>query len=264
MAESVKAEIDPLEKHLPSDSLYIFADIETDSIHANILLQIAAVALTGEQFNKFINPGCPLSQNCTNFLGLYFYNGNLYQNGKLLPTENISFVLTQFSKWLQNFNKPVILVFHNGFGFDCSVLARFFLKYNIPLPANLTTVCDTLPYLRKNLKTEVPNHKLSTLASHFNIIHEHAHDALSDSLTLKLICMKIAENTNINIRELFKEGFRPFRDFIDQQSEGTPLVPLKKAIKAIFKVDSPPKQPKKKKSKKKTNTTDELKNESKE
>lgn len=250
MAEAESVRIAQLEKHLPSDSLYIFADIETDSIHANILLQIAAVALTGETFNKFINPGCTLSESCTNFLGLYFYNGFLYKNGRRLPSEPIISVLNQFIQWIKSFNKVIILVFHNGFSFDCMVLARFFTKFNIIIPSNLTTVCDTLPYFRKNLKaTEVPNHKLSTIAKHFNITNEHEHDALSDSLTLKLICVHLTEKSNIPMRDLFKDGFRPFSDFLNQQL-GMKLVPLKKSLKQIFHVEKPPKQKKTKQNKK--------------
>lgn len=226
------ASIDSVQQHLPSDSIYIFADIETDSVQANILLQIAAVTQNGETFNVFVNPRCPLALSCTNFLGFYYFNGSLYRNGRKLYSENLTQALNKFMKWISGFKHPVILAFHNGFSFDCTVLARFLVRCNIPIPENLITVGDTLPYIRSNFKAPlVENHKLATLAKHFEIEQEHAHDALSDSLTLKLICEKVIGQTGIDYQTLFSGSYRPFSDYLNKHLNGTPIPSLKKQKK---------------------------------
>ena len=215
--------------HLPSDCICIFADLETDSVQANILLQIAAVAQNGEQFNIYINPQQPLSQSCTNFLGFYYFKGDLYRNGLKLNSVSVSRALHLFMSWISKFGHPVALVFHNGFAFDCPVLARFLVRLNVPIPENFITVGDTLPYIRIHFKPPiVEDHKLGTLSKFFETTHEHAHDALSDSLTLKQICSKIADQFDIDYRCIIKDSSRKFSEYINRQKHGTPIQKLKK------------------------------------
>ena len=223
---------DPSEQHLPSDAIFIFTDLETESIQANILLQIAAVTQKGETFNIFINPQCPLTETCTNLLGLFYFNGELYREGQRLPSEHIKTALHNFTHWIAQFGKPVVLVFHNGFSFDCTVLARFLIQHQVPIPENLIFVADSLPYIRIALKApEIDNHKLGTLAKYFNITHELAHDALSDSLTLMHICTKIADRNGVTYQTIFKDSYRHFSDYLNRIMKGTPIRPLKKRSK---------------------------------
>ena len=224
--------IEALDKKLPPDSLYIFTDIETESLKAKTLLQIAAVTSEGQQFNNFVNPKIKLSESCTNFSGFYFYNNELYRSGLRLRSFPIQKALQNFTNWISSFNKPVVLVFHNGFTFDCEVLARFLIRFNIPIPANLITVADTLPYVRIHLKSpEITDHKLTTLARYFSIHYELAHDALSDSLTLKSVSDKLITLHNTTFREIFKESCRPFSDYTAKILAGIPIPPLKKKTK---------------------------------
>ena len=158
---------------------YVFADIETDTVKAYKLLQIAAVTDNGQQFCVYINPQTDLPQGCTNFNGFYYHRGKLYRNGRPLKSVNITKALSNFMVWIQNLKKDVILVFHNGFAFDCIILAKFLVRHNITIPSNLVKVADTLQQFRQHLRlTEVRNHKLSTIARHFNITLDFAHDAL--------------------------------------------------------------------------------------
>lgn len=225
--------IEPVDNNLPPNCLYIFTDIETESFLALLLLQIAAVTSEGHQFNTFINPFCNLSEACTRLLGFYFFKGQLYRNGLLLPAKPVKQALYEFTNWISKFQRPVVLVYHNGFSFDCSVLAKYLIRFNIPIPENLITVCDSLPYIRDNFKVPtVENHKLGTLAKHFNIVHELAHDALSDSLVLKQICEAISNQNKIDFKTLFKDSCRPFSEYIDKVMYGKPLQPLKKKKKS--------------------------------
>ena len=232
-------EIEQVDKNLPTDCLYIFTDIETESFLAFLILQIAAVTSEGHQFNSFINPCRPLSEFCTNFLGFYFFKGRLFRNGRLLPAKPVKQALEEFSHWISNFNRPVVLVYHNGFSFDCSVLAKYLVRFNISIPTNLITVCDSLPYIRTHFKfPEIRDHKLGTLASHFGLVHEHAHDALSDSLVLKQVCEAICKQHSTDFKNIFKESCRPFSDYIDKILYGKPLQPLRKKKKRTPKKKS--------------------------
>lgn len=227
----------PQDSLISSDSIYIYTDIETDSVQANTLLQIAAVSQNGDIFNTYIDPQRPLSQTCTNFLGLYYFKGNLYRDGLKLKTKNIVKALILFMAWISDFKHPVILIFHNGFSFDCTVLAKFLVRLSINIPSNLKVVGDTLPYIRSNFQTpQIENHKLGTLAGFFDIHQEHAHDALSDSLTLKLICDNIVKRNGIDYRDIFKDSCRPFSDYLNKHLHGTPVPPLKKIKKKTDKV----------------------------
>ena len=233
MVDQLPKEIDLVDKALPDDCLYIFTDIETESFLALLLLQIAAITSEGHQFNIYINPYRPLSEVCTNFLGFYFFKGQLFRNGRLLPAKPVKQALSAFSHWISNFNRPVVLVYHNGFSFDCSVLAKYLVKFNIHIPNNLITVCDSLPYIRTHFKPpSVLNHKLGTLASHFGLVHEQAHCALSDSIVLKQICEQISIQHKVDFKTIFKDCCRPFSDYIDKTLYGTPLLPLKKKKKS--------------------------------
>jgi len=221
-----------LDTLLPLEAEYIFTDIETESLSGLLLLQIAAITLTGLQFNVFINPFRPLSEDCTKLLGFYFHNNQLFRNGKHLQSKTIKQALLDFTSFIAKINKPVVLVYHNGFAFDCSILANFLIRFNIPLPSNLITVCDSLPFFRNFFKDKtIANHKLGTLASHFKINHELAHCALSDSIVLKQICEHISKENNIPFQQMFKNSFRKFSDYTDRILNGKPLTPLIKEKK---------------------------------
>lgn len=193
---------------------YVFADIETDTVKAYKLLQIAAITDKGQQFCVYINPQQDLPQNCTDFNGFYYHKNKLYRNGRPLPSKTITTALKDFMNWIQRLNNSVILVFHNGFAFDCVILAKFLVKHNIRVPNNLVKVADTLQQIRQYLKTpEIENHKLTTLAKHYNIKLELAHDALDDSKALKEICEKFVEDKKLDFSTLFSEA-KLFEDYL--------------------------------------------------
>lgn len=186
---------------------YVFSDIETDTVKAHKLLQIAAVTDKGQQFCVYVNPQTDLPQSCTDFNGFYYNNNKLYRNGRPLPSKTIVKALNQFMFWIRNLQGKVVLVFHNGFAFDCVILAKFLVKHNIDIPSNLVRVADTLQQFRQHLKPPViENHKLSTVAKHFNIPLELAHDALHDSIALKQVCEKLVNKENISFDILFADS----------------------------------------------------------
>ena len=73
------------------------------------------------------------------------------------------------------------------------------------------------PIFKKKYHPRCPQiHKLTTLAKYFDIFYEHAHDALSDSLTLKSVSKKLLSVHDTTFREIFKESCRPFSDYVNQ------------------------------------------------
>ena len=202
------------------NSKFVFADIETNGLSmTNLkLLQIAAITEDNEKFNIFINPKSELSLSCTNLCGLYYFRGQLYRNGKLLPSFGIYTALNRFKNWLEGLGKEVVLVFHNGFSFDCYVLAKQFIGLKIKVPSNIKKVCDTLPAFRKHLKdSEIANHKLTTLAAHFEIDCPQAHDALEDSTVLKAICERVVLLLNLDLNTLLENHTRDFSYYVDKE-----------------------------------------------
>lgn len=212
---------------------YIFSDIETDALRGDRLLQLAAVASDGQTFNKFINPKRPLLESCTTFTGLHYCKGKLYQNGVIKPTVSVSEALTLFTIWLDKFNKPVTLVFHNGFTFDCKILARHYSRLGITPPGELVKIVDTLPGFRKHIKNPGPlNHKLVTLTKFFELPEGRAHDALYDSQVLKTICEKVALKYDITFEDLFKcSKERDFKFYIQEELSGSQSKANKKSVK---------------------------------
>lgn len=202
------------------EAIHIFADIETDTIQASLLLQIGAVSEDNHSFTVYINPKQILPLHCTNLTGLYYYKGELYKNGRCLNSVSITKALRKFVFWLQEQKRPVVLVFHNGWGFDCCKLITFFLRFNIALPTNIVAISDTLPLFRNHLKeTEIPNHKLQTLAKHFNISIVSLHDAYFDSKILKEVCEKYSFEKQISLKEFLKEYQKPFQFFVNKVKE---------------------------------------------
>lgn len=209
--------------------LHIYADIETDSFRANKLLQIAAITENGEKFNIFINPMEPLLLSTVNFLGINYYKGQLYRNGLKLQSFTIKEALTRFMDWIEQKQQPVMLVFHNGFNFDCNILIRHLIEFKIKIPTNLLKFGDTLPFFRNAIKPPaISNHTLATLASHFKIKQERAHCALSDTDTLKQICEEYAKANQGSIATIFLHCTRSIQDFVNRQLFKTPMPKLKK------------------------------------
>lgn len=224
MATATATAINPLE-----GSLFIFTDLETESIKAKLLLQIAAVSIKGDIFNNFINPQQPLPEECSKLLGLFYLDGTLYRNGTRITSIHIVQALRNFMRWIEHLNEPVTLVFHNGFSFDCTILARFLTHFAIHIPSNLKYVADTLPAFREELKdSPLTNFKLSTVAAHFNITNEYEHDALSDSKTLLNICKEIVKQDVTRFPSIFHQTHRAFSEYVNRCLYGTEIKPIKK------------------------------------
>ena len=200
-----------------SKPTYVYADIETESLRADRLLQIAAVTSQGETFSIYINPNRELPYSCAQITGLYFTNGNLYKNGRLLRTWPIRYSLIQFKNWLDSLEKPVHLVFHNAFGFDIRILIKYYHKVGVDFPISVVFIHDTLPAFRKYLKEKIiENFKLGEIAAHLGITLTDAHNAIKDAECLKEICEKFSKDNSIETEQFLDTYKKPIVHFINK------------------------------------------------
>ena len=201
------------------DHIFVFADIETDSLQVNKLLQIAAVS-DNKTFNVHLNPKTDLPLSCTNITGLYFHKGNLYKNGCLVPSVSIHRGLRDFRNWILAFEKPVHLIFHNAFSFDIRILIRQFQKFNIKFPENVIEIHDTLPSFRKKIKeNEIKDHRLATLAEFNKVKLTNAHCALADSVALKEICENFVKERKLKLTDFLNLYKKPTEHFFKLEEE---------------------------------------------
>ena len=195
------------------DETLIYCDIETSDLTGKVLLQIACSTPT-KNFNIYCKPTGYLNKTCEQITGLYCIRNELFKNGRKLPTCTVEQALIEFKKFIESFDNKVILVFYNAFGFDVKILTKHFYKSNVALPHNLTKYADSFPSLKRLLKKEqIENFKLSTLCDLFEVPLLNAHDATSDSHSLRLLCEKIMKQKEISVNIFFDKYVKPVSYF---------------------------------------------------
>lgn len=203
--------------------VFVYADLETDNLRGDLLLQISAFT-SDNSFSVYINPHKELPKDCTQITGLSFTKGSLYKNGKLLFPLQIHNALRLFNKFLQQLGKNVHLVFHNAFGFDARVLLKHYSRQKIDLPSNVVLIHDSLPALRKKIKSDeayeksITDFKLSSIGKFLGIQIEDLHNAYSDSILLKLICESYSTKLGITVEQLLDQYHKPPSFFINKQT----------------------------------------------
>ena len=85
------------------------------------------------------------------------------------------------------FIEEAVLVGHNIRRFDYYFLVAHFANLNLPRPSNV--ILDTLDLTREHLS--LPNYKLGTVASHFNISTSSAHRAMADVVMTREILLRL-------------------------------------------------------------------------
>jgi len=203
-----------------SEPNYVFVDVETESLKAQVLLQVAAVTREGEIFSEYIKPSQNIPLSCTKITGLYNKNKDLFKNGNKLPAYSIRKVLRNFFDWISKLEGNIHLVCYNGFTFDVKVLLTHCKRQKLTFPGNIVFVHDPLPTFRKFMKTEkITDFKLTSLAAHFEIPFLNAHDALSDCECLKQVCEKYAKENKIEFTQFLDTYRKPIGYFIARLKE---------------------------------------------
>jgi len=162
---------------------FIIIDIETTGFNpqSDHILEIAAIKIKDNQitdvFCELINPNVLIPPFITSLTGIC---NNLVKNAKKLDE-----VLNNFLLFISN----QVLMGHN-IRFDMS-----FLKLKIYNNLGINIVNQTLDtiLIAKRSKHNFVNHKLQTLAKHFNIEQNKAHRALDDCYTTYFVYKKLIE-----------------------------------------------------------------------
>lgn len=162
-------------------SEYVIFDTETTGLSAvyDSIIEIGATKMKDgeviDRFDKFINPGHPLSEITTNLTSI---TTEMVENE---PDENV--IVGEF----MDFIGDDILVGHNvtfDMGFMNAALTRMG-RDRLAMP-----IIDTLE-MSRTLHSEYRNHKLDSLAKRYNIVLEHHHRADSDAETTGYLMYKL-------------------------------------------------------------------------
>lgn len=167
------------------------------------LTQLAAVALSlDKRFYRYILPEGSISKKAQEITGLSIeiYNEQrcLCHNGKKVQSFPLYNALDDFCAWLESVhqkqepsvkNNKFILVGHNAQSFDMKHVVRAFTACNMQ-QWMLTLVDgfgDTLPLFRTIYKDEVSSFSQSTLCLEILNLRYGCHDAIEDTLALKIL-----------------------------------------------------------------------------
>ena len=156
------------------DVTFCVIDLETTggSPATSAITEIGAVLLRGGEclgtFQTLVNPGCAIPPKITVLTGI--------TQSMVLPAPRIEAVLGT----LLEFIGDAVIVGHNV-RFDMSFLQHALERDDRP---RLTNRCiDTVALARRLVRSEVPNCRLGTLATHLRLDHRPSHRALDDALT---------------------------------------------------------------------------------
>jgi len=172
------AAVTNLADHRPlHEVVFVIVDLETSGAAPSssaAITEIGAVKVRGGEiigeFQTFVNPQHGLSDFITSLTGI--------TDEMLTDAPKIKSVLPDFFEFLGS-HKETVLVAHNA-PFDLSFLKAAAVKHKYPWPQY--PVIDTVRIARSVLeRDEVPNCKLSTLATFFGATTSPTHRALDDA-----------------------------------------------------------------------------------
>ena len=156
---------------------FVIVDLETTGLSPlnSEIIEIGAIKVLNNEvvdtMDVFVKPSRPLSPFTTRLTGIT----------NEMVDEGLS--IKQALKVFEEFSDGMRLMAHNA-KFDMGFLDTYMRK-NLGKAAPTNTL-DTLAMSRAIVK-DVPNHKLGTLATHFNIDYSGAHKSLRDcEITLEV------------------------------------------------------------------------------
>lgn len=167
------------------------------------ITQIAAMECSSKKrFSKYICPELPISPHAKMLTGISWNGETLLHRGNRVKFVGIKTALKDFMTWLQKF-RDVMIVAHNGWGFDFKVLSP--AVHNCELSdifnTSVTRFCDSLDIFRHK-HPELGKHTQVFLAEHFNAGSYNAHNAVDDVETL----YKILENACVTTSDFMEHS----------------------------------------------------------
>lgn len=185
--------LNPIDKPLREIEWVIF-DFETTGFNANNaeIIEIGAVKIRDgeivDKFSAFVNPQKPIPLEIINLTGI---DQSMVDEASLL-----SEILPDFVDFFQD----SVLVAHNA-TFDLRFLQAALRKTGMQEVIPKITIIDTLN-LSRALLTNLKNHKLNTLAEHFQVSLKNHHRACDDAQATGEIFLKLLSEIDIEIKTL--------------------------------------------------------------
>lgn len=193
----------PLLENMAQGNVVIY-DTETTGLDLtrDEIIQISAIRLNGEgeiadTMDLLVLPTVPISAGALRTHGKT--EEEISQNG-ISATE----ALIRFSAFVRG----CVLVGHNSVCFDRPLVNRMLRDYHLP-PLSVIAEYDTLPMARALLPS-LSDHTLGTCCRYFDIVNEHAHDALGDITATGKVLWCMAERLLIPQTEQRKSAIAEY------------------------------------------------------
>lgn len=179
---------------------FVAFDVETTGLSpvANRLVELSGVKFrrdsqTFDTFSTLIDPEVPIPDVVT---GIHGITDEMVQGA---PTAKEA--VTSFVEWS---GCDSVMMAHNA-PFDVEFLRVNLARAGVACPANF--VVDTLTIAREFLR-ETKNHQLKTVVEHFSLPQGDYHRALSDSVHVKNVFLRLTEDYQLkNWNDLTSNGF---------------------------------------------------------
>jgi DNA polymerase III subunit epsilon len=175
---------------------FIAFDLETTGTVAGVdrIVELGAVRfINGEveaAFSTLVNPGLPIPPEATRV--------NKITNDMVKGKPAIDCLLKPFT----DFCGSLPLVAHNA-PFDTAFLLSDYKLYQNPAPRGI--ILDTLPIARK-LLPGLPNYRLGTLVTHFNIASGDFHRAQEDATYCGYLFLNLLRKIHDDISQIDTEN----------------------------------------------------------
>ncbi len=187
------------DRELLEDIQWVVFDVETTGFNPALeeIIEIGAVKIKDgiiiDRFSTFVNPGKLVPSEITELTGI--------DQTMVEDAPSIAEIIPEFI----DFFRESVLVAHNA-TFDLSFLQAALRKSDRTEVISTIKILDTLN-LSRALLVELKNHKLNTLADHFNVSLENHHRACDDAAATEQILLHLLE-----ILRQEKEGIKFLED----------------------------------------------------
>ena len=167
------------EPDAPDPAIFVAFDLETTGLSAELdrIVEVGAARFDSlgrdlGWFQSLVNPLRPVHPRARAVHGI--------SDSELALAETAGAVLPRFLAWLDECPGATLLA-HNA-SFDAGFLGAELARNGLPrLPL---AIVDTLPLSRRRV-TDVPNHRLDTLAMRLGLDPGESHRALADAMRVK-------------------------------------------------------------------------------
>ena len=191
----------------------IYYDTETTGVRPDKdrIIEFAAYdPVNDKSFERFVNPGCPISQQSVDITGI---------------TDEMVKDADSFGKvgeaFLEFCSGDVVLIAHNNDSFDKPFLENEFARAGVEFPK--FKYIDTLKWARK-YRPDLPRHALQYLREVYGVEENNAHRALEDvKVMIQIFTQMIGDLPIDTVYTLMQQKGQPLRQMPFGKHKGIPL-----------------------------------------